>query len=324
MPEIGTIDVSGLKVQRPVAEVGEADIDQMIETLRMQRRNWEPVERAAAEGDMVMFESVAEADGQRVPAEGAERSGTIVGSNALPAEIESGLVGLAAGEEKTIQLTFPASHRVPALAGKAGTMQLKVVRVSEGRLPGLDDAFIASFGITEGGVEKFREEVRANLERELRGALMMRLKNDVVGKLLEAHSGLEFPVGMIEAEAQAMVQQAEQQAKSQGRKPAPMSRDALLPAARQRVAAALLLGELARQNDIRLDRNRANEMLASIASTYEDPMQVIELYRNDPQLMQGLESRVVEDQLIDWIADHADLTEQTLSFAEVMRPGAAA
>jgi trigger factor len=322
MPDIGTIDVSGLKVQRPVAEVQDSDIDTMIETLRAQRRSWEQVERAAAEGDMVMFESVAEVEGRRSPAEGVERSGTIVGSNALPAEIESGLVGLSAGDEKTVELTFPATHRDPSLAGKQGKIQLKVVRVSEGKLPDVDDAFIASFGITEGGIEKFRQEVRANLDRELRGALMARLKSDVVTKLLEAHSGLQLPAQMVEAEARAMAQNAERQAQSQGQKIAPVAHEALLPAARQRVAAAVLLGELARQNEVRLDRKRANEMLASIASTYEDPMQVVELYRNDPQLMQGLESRVIEDQLIDWIADHADLTEQQVSFADVMRQGA--
>jgi trigger factor len=322
VPEIGTIDVSGLKVKRPTAEVADSDIDTMIETLRQQRRSWEPVERAAAEGDMVMFESVAEVEGLRMPAEGVERSGTIVGSKALPAEIENGLVGLAAGDEKTIELTFPENHRVAASAGKPGRLMVKVVRVSEGTMPEVDDAFMASFGITEGGLEKFRTEIRANLERELRGALMARLKGDVVAKLLQAHAELEFPASMVEAEARGMAQQAERQAQSQGQKDVKVSHEALRPAARQRVAAALLLGELARQNDIRLDRNRLNEMMASIASTYEDPMQVVELYRNDAQLMQGLESRVIEDQLIDWIADHADLTVEQLSFTEVMQPGA--
>jgi len=322
MPEIGQVDVSGLKVKRPTAEVADADIDQMIETLRAQRRSWNQVERAAQAGDMVMFESYAEADGHRVPAEGVERSGTIIGSNALPAEVENALVGLAAGDEKAVELTFPETHRSTELAGKAGKLQIKAVRVSEGVLPPVDETFMASFGVTEGGLDKFRAEVRANLERELRAALMARLKSDVVAKLLEAHSDLEFPAKMIEAEARGMAQNAERQAEARGQKGVKLSHEALLPAARQRVAAAVLMGELARQNDIRLDRNRANEMLASIASTYEDPMQVIELYRNDQQLMQGLESRVIEDQLIDWIADHCDLTVEPLSFADVMRPNA--
>lgn len=323
MPEIADIDVSKLKVKRPTAAIEDGDIDQMIETLRLQRRTWNPVDRAAKPDDMVLFESHVELDGQRVPAEGQERSGTVIGSGAIFPEIEAKLEGLAAEATTSFEISFPDKHGVADLAGKRGTMHLKVIRVSESVLPEVDAEFIASFGIGEGDVETFRKEVRANLERELKGALMQRLKSDVVSKLLEQHASLELPEGLVEAEARALVQQAERQAEQQGRKGAKVDIESIKPAARQRVSAAVLLGELARQNEIRLDRTRLNEMMASIASTYEDPMQVIELYRNDPQLMQGLESRVIEDQVIDWIADHSDLTVQTLSFAEVMRPGSA-
>lgn len=321
LPEIGKIDVSGLNVKRPQASVEDADIDQMIETLRLQRRQWNTVERAAQAGDLVMFESFVMVGETRVPAEGVDRSGTVIGSGAIYPEVEAKLVGLAAGESAELTHTFPDPHPVADLAGKTGTMTIKVVRVSEALLPAVDDAFIASFGITEGGVEAFRREVRANLERELRGALMGRLKADVVTQLLSQYANLEFPKRMIEAEARALANQAEQQARAQGRKDVKIAIDGYLPVARQRVTAAILLGELARQNELKLDQERLNEMLVSIASTYEEPMQVIEMYRNDQQLMQGLESRVIEDQVIDWIADHANLTVEQLTFAEVMRPG---
>jgi len=322
MPDIGKIDVSGLKVKKPTAVVEDADIDTMIQTLREQRRTWTTVERASQIGDMVLFESVAVSGEIRIPAEGAERSGTVLGSNAIFADIENGLIGLVAGAEHTFTVNFPSDYRVVSIAGRPADVSVKVVRVSEGALPDVDDAFMASFGISEGGMDVFRTEVRANLERELRGALMARLKADVAGMLVQAHSHLEFPQQMIEAEAKGLATQSEQQAKSQGRKDVKVDPQALLPIAKNRVAAAVLLGELARQNEIRIDRSRANEMLVSIASTYENPTEVIELYRNDPQMMQSLESRVIEDQLIDWIADHADLTVQALSFAEVMRPNA--
>src|SRR5690606_10519656 len=210
-------DVSSLDITRPMAEVSEADVDEMIETLRSQRRSWTPVERAAAEGDLVMFESVAETGQGRIPKEGAERSGCIIGSNAVLADVEQALVGLAAGESKTVEVSFPADYRAPALAGQAAKMELKVVRVSEATMPEVDEAFIQSFGITEGGMERFRKEVRANLERELRGALMMRLKGQVADKLVAAYGDIEFPGRMIEAEARAMARQAEQQARQQGR-----------------------------------------------------------------------------------------------------------
>lgn len=321
MPEVGAIDVSGLKVKRPVSKVEDKDIDQMIETLRLQRRGWDVVERPAQDGDLVMFESFVMVGDARAPAEGYERSGTILGTKAMMPKVEEALLGISVGEERSLEIEFPAEHRNAELAGKTGTMTVKATRVSAPNLPEVDDAFMASFGVAEGGVDKFREEVRANLERELKGALMARLKSDVVAKLLEQHKDLELPKKMIEAEASGLANQAEQRAKQQGQKDAKATPEAFMSVAKQRVAAAVLLGELGRQNQIKLDQSRVAEMMASIASTYEDPQQVFELYRGDAQLMRGLESRVIEDQVIDWIADHADLSEESLSFAEVMRPG---
>ena len=321
MPEIGAIDVSGLHIVKPVSSVTEPDIDQMIETLRIQRRSWTPVERTAQAGDLVMFESSAQTDAGRVPPEGVERAGTIIGSGALFPEFEQNLVGLKAGDERRFDVTAPANYRVPALAGKQATFEVKCVRVSEASMPAVDEAFIKSFGVASGDAEQFRSDVRANLERELKGVLMARLKADVVEKLVAAHAEIEFPTRMVEAEARGLARHAEQQAKAQGQKDITVPHEGFLPQAAKRVAAAVLLGELARQNNIRLDSARLNEMLATIASTYEEPQQVIELYRNDPQLMQGLQSRVIEDQVIDWIAEHSDLATKQLSFNDVMRAG---
>ena len=154
---------------------------------------------------------------------------------------------------------------------------------------------------------------------------MVRLKNDVIAKLLASHADLEVPGRMIEAEARGLARQAAEQARAQGQQvPEKINLEPFLASAKQRVTAAVLLGELARQNNIRLDPARLQEMMQLIASTYEEPEQVIELYRKDPQLLDGLRSRVIEDQVIDWIADHADASTTTLSFDEVMNPGAAA
>ena len=213
-----------------------------------------------------MFESVAETASGRVPKEGSERAGTIIGSNAILTELEQSLVGLSAGEERTVEVSFPADYRVAALAGQKATITVKAVRVSEAQLPEVDAAFIESFGVSEGSMERFREEVRANLRRELRGALMARLKNDVVQKLVAAHKELEFPARMIDAEARAIARQAEQQAAQQGRKDVKVSPDSVREQASQRVAAAVLLGEIARQNGIKLDSGRVAETLATIAS----------------------------------------------------------
>jgi trigger factor len=169
MPEIGKIDISGLEIVKPTATVTDADIDQMIETLRQQRRTFAPVERPAQEGDMVLFEYAAEAEGVRLPATGFDRVGTILGSGAFLAEVERALVGHKAGDAFTADATFPAGFREPLFAGKTAQVEVRVVRVQEPQLPEIDEAFAASFGIREGGLAKFREDVRANLERELKG-----------------------------------------------------------------------------------------------------------------------------------------------------------
>jgi trigger factor len=322
LPEIGAIDVSQLEINKATASVADGDVDAMIETLRAQRREWAPVERAAQAGDMALFEysaQGADASGSfRHPAEGADRVGTIIGSGAMTTGIEDALVNHSVGETVTAEVEFPADFREPSLAGRRARVEAKIIRIQESKLPEIDDAFIAAFGIKDGGIEKFRSDVRANLERELKGMLLARLKNEVVGKLVDAYPQIELPQGMIDREAQMLSQQAQEQAKQQGQvAPGP---EAYLDIARRRVAAGVLVGEIARTNNIRLDNRRVAETLASFASTYEEPERVVELYQRDPQLMSGLQSRVMEDQVADWIADHAKVSEQPLSFAEAMRP----
>ncbi|WP_146910143.1 trigger factor [Arenimonas daejeonensis] len=322
VPDFGKVDPAQLKIVRATATIDEADIDGMIETLRQQRRGWDPVERAAEAGDLVMVETFAVTDAGRVPAEGFDRGATVLGSNVMYPELEAKLAGMKAGDEQAVDVNFPAGWRVADLAGKSAKVTLKVTRVSAPRLPDVDEAFVKSFGIKSGKLEQFRKEVRANLERELKGNLMQRLRAEVAEKLVAAFAAVELPPRLIEAEARQMAQAAEQQARQQGQANAKFGHEQFLPAARNRVAAGLLVGEVARQNGLKLDSKRLNETLQLIASTYEDPQQVIELYRNDPNLMSSLRNRVMEEQVIDWIAERADATEQAMSFSELMRPAA--
>jgi trigger factor len=200
-------------------------------------------------------------------------------------------------------------------------VDVRISRVQEPRLPEIDDAFIAMFGIQDGGMDKFRADVRANLDRELKGVLTSRLKADVVQKLVDAYPDLELPPRMVANEARALAEQAQEQAKQQGQVTAVAAvPESFQDIARRRVAAGVLVGEIARQNGVRLDNRRVAEALASIASTYEEPQQVVELYQRDPNLMSSLQNRVLEDQVADWIAEHAQTTEQYLTFNEAMRP----
>ncbi|MBS0590624.1 MAG: trigger factor, partial [Proteobacteria bacterium] len=246
LPEVGAIDVSQLAIVKPTAIVADADVDAMIETLRAQRREWTQVERVAQAGDMALFEYSAhgsDAAGTfRHPPEGTDRVGTIMGSGSMTTQLEDALIGHAAGDAVATVVDFPADFREPALAGRQAQVAAKIMRLQESKLPELDDAFIAAFGIKDGGIEKFRSDVRANLERELKGMLTTRLKNEVVGKLVEAHAHIDLPRGMVEREAQSLAQQAQEHAKQQGQvAPGP---EAFQELARRRVAAGVLIGEV--------------------------------------------------------------------------------
>jgi trigger factor len=321
VPDFGEIDVGKLTVVRHTSEVKDEDIDTMVENLRLQRRTWNVVERAAQEGDAVELETFSTVDGERLPAEGAERGTTVIGSGAMLPAIESALVGMKAGESKDTEIEFPSEWRVPQFAGKKVLVSLTVGKVSEPLLPDVDEAFIKSFGIKSGDAEQFRADIRSNLERELKGALMSRLRREVGEQLIAAYSELEMPPKLVENEARDMANQALEQARRQGRNvelPADAHLQFLEPA-RKRVLVGLLVGEVARANALKLDPKRVNETLNLIASTYEEPQQVIELYRNDRQLMTNLQGRVMEEQVIDWIAERAQHTEQPLAFADAIR-----
>ena len=322
VPDFGEIDVAKLEVERATAEVTEDDIDRMIENLRMQRRSWTIVDRPAQVGDAVDLETWSMVDGERLPAEGAERGVTMIGSGGMYPEIENALVGLSAGGDKTLTVDFPADWRVPQLAGKQAVVNVKLEAVSEPVLPEVDAAFIRSFGVKSGEMAQFRTEIRSNLERELKGALMNRLRREVGEQLILTYAHVEMPPRLVETEARAMLAQRLEQAQRQGHQveaPEDAWRDFLEPA-RKRITVALLVGEIATRNQLVLDPKRLNETLRLIASTYEEPQQVIDLYRSDRQLMAGLQNRVMEEQVIDWIAERAVHTDRALSFQEAIAP----
>lgn len=316
MPEFPEVDVAALEIKRPVAAVTDADIEKMIETLRAQRRSFDPVERASAEGDFVMFEYSAVAGDYRFPTEGLERAGSVLGSGTLFKALDEALTGRKADDAFEAEIAFPADFRNEKLAGQNAKVSFKIVKVQEPKLPTVDAEFAKLFGITDGDLDNFRKEVRANLERELKATLMARLKSEVAEKLADAHPELDVPKVMVQSEAQNLAAGSVQR----GQQPPPQLVEAATPIARKRVIAGLLMGEIARKQELKLDRTRVAEQLAAIASTYEEPEKVIELYNGDPQLMSGLQNRVMEDQVAVWVADNAKTTDENLSFDEVMRP----
>lgn len=328
LPEFGDIDTNGLSFEREVAEVTDEDIDRMIDNLRRQRVGFNEVERAAGESDMVAFEYHVQGDDFRDPEEGVERGATILGQGAIFAELETALHGKVPNDEFETEVNFPETYREARLAGKTAQVHAKVIKVSEAELPEVNAEFIQSFGISDGELQTFRGEIGNNLNRELAQALSARLRSVVIDQLLDQHADVDVPAGMVEQEAKSLQTNKHREmvrhAQSQGApEPEPEAAESFSEVAKRRVRAGLLLSEIASRQSLTLDNSRVQAALAQIASTYEDPAEVINAYRQSEELMRAVQSRVMEEQVAEWIASEANVTQVQRGFQDVVAPAAA-
>lgn len=312
-PELPEIEVADLEIERPTVEIVEQDVDDMIQTLREQRRAWSDAERAAAEGDRVGMEFSAEVDGERHPETGTRSLRPVLGSGALFDAFEQALTGVETGAEKDIELEFPEDFGDPALAGKTAQVSFKVTAVESSSLPEADDEFADSFGI-DGGMEQMRVDVRRNLEREMRQARTNQLKKRVTDGLAERYSEFALPESAVSQEMNQMLAQLRQQYGEKVELPA----DQLRPGAERRVRLGFLLAEIARQHEISVDPARVDAQINDIADTYENPGEVVELYRGNPNLRSQIENAVLEEQVVDWVLDNAKVSDQEMSFKQLM------
>ena len=314
-PEIEQLDVGQVEIDRPDTEVTGSDVEAMLNTLREQRRVWSPVERAVESGDQVLVEFVAEAKEGAVPAQGKQRLAIIMGESGFDS-LEEAVAAIPVGEMKNVKLDFPGNFRDPALAGEKARVDLEVVSVSEGSLPEVDEEFIKSFGIEDGTLDSFKEEIRGNLERELKQATNTMLKTQLIDELVKATPDLDVPTSIVREEAASM---AAQLASSQGQEqPDPVLIEHFMEKAESRVRGGLLLGELAQQNNIHIDGARVRDAIENIASTYEQPAEVVQLYYGNQKLLQQVESSVLEEQVVDWVMENAKVAPKEMKFQEVI------
>ena len=321
-PDFGAIDASGLTIVRHTSVVTDADIDQMIENLRVQRRTWSPVKRPATTGDRVSCEIWSTANGQRYPAEGTEKLTSVIGSGQLLQPIEKALDATEAGQELVQEVDFPSDSPNKDLAGQKVSAHIAVTLVEEPVYPDVDSAFIKSFGVQSTELADFREEIRANLQRELKGALARRLRNEVTKALYAAYEHTELPPNLVTNEARLLAkqQQKNQDTSKQASEATAPDHQPYMQQAAKNVLIGLLLSEFIRVQDIRLDHDLLLQNLRLIASTYEEPQQIIDMYSQNQELMDGLRQRVMEEQVIEAIANQAQSSEVELTFKDALQP----
>jgi len=313
-PELDTIDVSDLEIDRPDVNVVESDVDEMLETLKKQRIKWNDVERKPGDGDQALVEYTAKTDEESFPEEGKLRVAIILGESGFDA-LEKVVRKMSPNDEKKTKLTFPDDFREAALAGKKADVALTLTTVQESEVPEVDEDFIKSFGVESGDIEELKTEIRKNLERELKQAVSSQLKAQLAERLLEMHPDLEVPASIVTSEAQNMLQQMLRGAKLDITKE---MLDHFREPATKRVRSGLLLAELAQQNEVKIDGPKVREAIELVAQTYEEPAEVVQMYYNDQRLLQSVENSVLEDQVVDWVVNHAKVTDKKMSFQEVI------
>ncbi|NND45769.1 MAG: trigger factor, partial [Xanthomonadales bacterium] len=318
-PDIPVIETSEVSINRPKVEVTEADVDDMLETLREQRQSWHDVDGPAADGHQVTVEYVAETSAGKVPEQGKQRLAVQIGSSGFDA-LESELRGMQAGDKKQVELTFPEGYGERKLAGQSAQVELETKQVQRAELPEVDEEFVKSFAIESGSLEDLRAEVRNNLERELEQATKSYLKQQLVRSLLSSHGDLEVPESIVRQEMESMRKRA---AQARGEDPESIPTEALAKPAQQRVRSGLLIAELARQNNLVIDGARVRKAVETVAETYEQPREVVQMYYGNQQLLQSVENLVLEEQVVDWVMDHAKVTDKPMSFKEVIGAAAA-
>lgn len=321
-PQVSLPPLESLSIARPVAAVEETDVDAMIETLRRQRRNWTEVQRAATASDRVIIDFEGFMDG--APLENAHGKGFAaeLDTQRMIPGFEAGLVGLSAGESKTLELSFPEDYHVAALAGRPVSFEVTVQRVEEASLPEVDDAFAAGFGVSEGGAQALREEVRRNMERELEDRLRNLTKRRTMDALLLGQD-IELPAALVEEESRRALERRKTELAHSGMDPEQLALSAGMfeEQARTRVSLGLVLSELIKEHSLQPDPAKVRARIDSIASTYERPEEVVGWYYGNRERLADIETAVLEEQVVDWVLGRASVTDEATTFAALTQPG---
>lgn len=320
-PEVKLQGLENIKVEKPTVEITEADIDKMVDVLRKQQATWVETQDAAKAEDRVTLDFSGSIDGEEFEGGKASDFVLLMGQGRMIPGFEEGIVGHKAGEQFDINVTFPAEYHSENLKGKAAKFAVTLKKVEVMVLPELTDEFVSKFGPNSKTVADLRVEIKKNMERELKNALVSRVKNQVIDGLIEQNP-LDVPAAAIEQEIEVLRNQAAQRFGGNAQQAAQLPRELFEEQAKRRVQVGLLFSEVIASNELKADEARVKAMIEDIASAYEQPAEVIEYYNKNKELMNNIRNVVLEEQAVDAVLKKAQVTEKASSFDEIMNPQA--
>jgi trigger factor len=319
LPDIKLKPVADLAIEKPVASVGDADLEAMVDTLRKQRPVFNEVARGAAANDRVTVSFQGTIDGVAFEGGSGDNVAITIGSAQVMKEFEDALLGAKAGETREADATFNADHPNKELAGKKAHFSIQIGKVEEQSPAPLDEDFARSFGIADGNLDNLRSEVRANMERELNEAIRQKMRAQVLDGLYSSNP-IELPRQMVEETIQELQVEMLRRAGVRDAKQLP-PRQPFEEPAKRRVALGLLMSEMVRSAGIKVSREAVQEKLNELAASYSNPDEVRRAYLQNADMMRQIESQVLEQQAIDWVLAQAKVTEKPSTFAELTKFG---
>ena len=325
-PEVEVKAFDSLEIERKASEVNDKDVDQMIENLQKQRQTWAETKGMAKKDMQVTFDFEGTVDGEKFEGGTAEDFKLVLGSGRMIPGFEDGIVGMKKGEEKVIDVTFPEDYQAENLAGKAAQFKITVKLVEKPKLPEIDAEFLKTFAVTEEeGVEKLKADVRKNMDREVKNGLRNQVKSATFDALVAAND-VEIPSAMlaqeIDRQRQQMIQQFTQQFGAQGAQSFDSSMlpdDLFKEQAEKAVKLGVLVSKVLADAKIEVDPARVEAYIDDMASSYEDPTEVIEYFKNDKQQRAQIEAVVLEDQIVDHILASAKVTDTAISYEDLLK-----
>jgi len=309
-PQITTLNTDKLPVEKLIVEeITESNVDTMLDKLRQQQRTWQDVERAAKMDDQVVIDFIGTINGQAFNDNEVKKIPVILGQSNLPLPgIEEQLLGTSAGDNRNFDVNFPQEHNNKEIAGQKVNFAINVLSVAEPKLPEIDANFIKALGIDDGSIEKLREDARQNMQGELERGLQMQAKLQVLDALLQANP-IEAPMSLVNQEAEHLLKVRKQEFKIPS-----LNINMFKEEATKRVKIGILVNELVKINNIQVSQEKVAQAIQKIASTFDEPEQIIKQYYDHPQYLQQIESMILEEQVVNWLLEKAEITEKYTDF----------
>jgi len=328
-PEVALPELSGIEVETVKADVSDAEIDKTIDILRKQRVHYhtkgeagehgdggEPV---AANGDRVTVDFVGAIDGVEFAGGKAENYAFVLGEGRMLPEFEAATVGLKVGESKAFPLAFPEDYHGKDVAGKTAEFTITLKNLEWAHLPEVDAEFAKSLGIEDGSVEKMREDIKVNLEREVNARIKARNKEAVMDALVKA-TEMDVPKVMIEQDSQRLAEQTRQDMAQRGMdvKSLPFPADLFATKAERRVRLGLILSQLVGDNNLQATQEQVKSQIEDFAQSYEDPKEVLKYYYSDRRRLGEIEALVLEENVVNYVLGKAKVAAKDIAFDELM------